>query len=130
MRAIDALRSVIQVLNHDDEDSRQLWNLLSGLRGPDNYNQGLKNQTTARLRHTIGILGREPNSYEIIALLPGELLGPNGTVVSADAPPAPYDAEELAIRNNAGSHFATHIRVAFEAVEYFRQEGLNLLTKS
>lgn len=49
------LDAVVKFLNVEDEESTMLWNILTALRGPDSEDFRLKLDTTARLRHAIGL---------------------------------------------------------------------------
>jgi hypothetical protein len=49
------LDGVVAFLNKGNDDSKMLWNVLTALRGPDNGDEKLKENTTMRLRHAIGL---------------------------------------------------------------------------
>jgi hypothetical protein len=50
------IKDVVAILNNSTgRPPRQLWAILSALRGPDNDSWGLKQHTTAKIRHAIGI---------------------------------------------------------------------------
>jgi hypothetical protein len=53
--AKSVLESVVSVLNSDTDDAGILWDILTALRGPDNSDDKVKNKTTARIRHVIGL---------------------------------------------------------------------------
>jgi hypothetical protein len=63
--AKSVLEQVVAVLNNRDtisglEESNRLWSILTALRGPDQkYSYDLKNATTARIRHAIGLKGTD-----------------------------------------------------------------------
>jgi hypothetical protein len=63
-RAKELIEQIVKVLNEDsktfdlgDEESggRALWDILTALRGPDNGNYHLKEETTAKIRAGIGL---------------------------------------------------------------------------
>ena len=54
------LASIVKFLQVEDEESVDLWAILTALRGPDSGDYAVKQATTARLRHVIGL--REYNS--------------------------------------------------------------------
>lgn len=49
------LAQIVKFLQVGDEESADLWNILTALRGPDSGNNELKQATTSRLRHVIGL---------------------------------------------------------------------------
>jgi hypothetical protein len=53
------LEQIVKFLQTDDQESENLWNILTALRGPDidsgNLQEDVKNRTTARIRGTIGL---------------------------------------------------------------------------
>lgn len=49
------LQHIVKVINLGDNNSRDLWNVLTALRGPDNELQNIKESTTAVIRHKIGL---------------------------------------------------------------------------
>lgn len=51
----EVLDLVVAILN--GQNGRQLWHILTALRGPDNGNPGLKDKTTAEVRGALGIKG-------------------------------------------------------------------------
>jgi hypothetical protein len=117
MNAIEALKAVVEVLNHDDDDSRLLWHILTALRGPDNSDKNLKEATTARLRHAIGI--KHCPRY----CGPHRPYGSNGALLSTEPLPSSSDVYETVLQS-AGSHFANHILKAIITIEYFQAKQL------
>jgi hypothetical protein len=98
------LDSIISFLNNAPyEESRQLWDVLTALRGPDDNNTSLKSITTARIR---GVLGLRPN-------------GAAGAVVD-DGVPIHNDASgydmfyklKETVDNTVSYHFAKHYAYA------------------
>jgi len=76
-RAKRLLKSLVEFINvgGNDDYSRAMWAILTALRGPDDGNPGLKYQTTARLRYTIG-LGPH-NGFDVSKeplVLPGDVV--------------------------------------------------------
>ena len=102
------LDSIISFLNNAPyEESRQLWDVLTALRGPDDNNTGLKSVTTARIR---GVLGLRPN-------------GASGAVVDNGAPvhseASGYDMFyklKESVNESVLYHFAKHYAHAVAAL--------------
>lgn len=57
-RAADAknlIDTIVAFINVHDEASKSVWDILTALRGPDTGDGKLKEETTARLRHAVGL---------------------------------------------------------------------------
>lgn len=52
---VKLIEQIVESLNFQDEESRNLWYVLTALRGPDNEGSALKAETTAKLRRAIGL---------------------------------------------------------------------------
>lgn len=104
--------TIVRVLNGPRDQAKQLWDVLTVLRGPDNDDSELKAITTAPLRGAIGI---RP--------------GASGAIVNNKQPfAANLDVTEggqdwyamldtLAKKHNAQDHFGTHYRAALNTLK-------------
>ena len=104
--------TVVRVLNGPRDEAKQLWDILTILRGPDNDDGYLKVITTAPLRGAIGI---RP--------------GASGAIVNNSKPfAANLDVTEggqdwypmldtLAKKHNAQYHFSVHYRAALNTLK-------------
>ena len=89
------LEAIVTFVNVHDEHSKNLWNVLSALRGPDEDNLGhVKFDTTGVIRHTVGIIP-----------------GPTWMVAVPDA-----QRYANARKTLEDSHFVIHARRAFIAL--------------
>jgi hypothetical protein len=104
----NVLNLIVKILNGPRAEARQLWDVLTILRGPDNDDLDLKEKTTAALRGAIGLFSNSRT----------------GAVVSSEKPFG-YNFDlwngsndyyrlisELTKQHNAQKHFAIHYRSA------------------
>lgn len=49
------LKRIMKFLHRDDDQSKNLWHVLTALRGPDEGSFDVKDATTAVLRHALGL---------------------------------------------------------------------------
>lgn len=96
------LKRIVEFLNYnagDDDDSDNLWNVLSALRGPDvdDHMEALKLSTTSVIRHAIG-------------------LATSRLVIESDAPHKLSVRLMLDEHSRANGHFTWHAKQAFEAL--------------
>lgn len=97
------LRNVVEFINYDDSVSRNVWDILTALRGPDNNNDVLKELTTCRLRFKLGF--KEGDSL--------------GFIVNSDGVPLAPALEAVKNRYGVGAvsiHFQGHFDKAIQAV--------------
>lgn len=105
--AREMLLEITDFLNHGNgQEAKKLWDVLSAFRGPDNenYNDNLKDKTTAIIRRVSGIeesvLGRVyPNGGNIQEVL--------RLIVSNIDDPSKIDE-----CNKMWNHFGSHVRKA------------------
>lgn len=94
-RLLKDLRTFFQHQNEDDRG--KLWDILTGLRGPDDGNDDTKVATTAVIRY---------------AFLGGDFPQPNGAIVEPDAEQSLKDRLPM----DDWSHFRNHAMRAFMAL--------------
>lgn len=89
--ATDMIKLIGEFLDRNDKESRDLWDVLAALRGPDvsSIKQDIKRRTTSRIRHAIGI--REAESI-------------NGAIVTS----GPIDIRPNEDSEIHGYHFVGH----------------------
>jgi hypothetical protein len=105
----EMLKIIVEFLNRDDLESRQLWHVLTALRGPDKCDDNkelLKKSTTCVIRTKIGLNKTSPSNY-----------GPNGAMVYADTEDGPQVRMDATNRTSGVSpHFISHAELAFEVL--------------
>jgi hypothetical protein len=99
------LKEVVRELNRGN---RELWHILTALRGPDSGNKQLKDYTTARIRAVIGMMYSGMSSKN-----------DEHEQTFASVNPAPLAGEERFERNKLleRGHFRLHFLRAQEAIE-------------
>lgn len=112
------LDPVVEFLNQDNNESQELWNILTALRGPDNEDSILKSLTVARIRYAIGLkpMATQPNSFHLannFGVVDGNpaLAGPNGALISNL--PLPNYADLKVVESY---HFRDHVLNAINAI--------------
>lgn len=95
------LKQIVKFLNEAGPESRELWDVLTALRGPDNNREIDKNAATAVIRHAVGLKGYT-RDYSFVVL-----------------PDSVQSAEQRQVleREIVDSHFRRHAQLAFEALE-------------
>lgn len=98
----ELLQPIVEEVNSRSRIGRDLWFLLTALRGPDDTSdeaKQLKHHTTARLRHALGFNG---DAYEF----------------DTNSSPLPKLTDiEREKRDDPNRHFKAHFRLAVEAFE-------------
>jgi hypothetical protein len=104
---------IVKTLNGPRAESKQLWDVLTILRGPDNDDHNLKEETTAALRGAIGLLSGSGTG----AVVSNEK--PFGHNFSLWTGSTDYYRliSELTKQHNAQEHFAIHYRSALIALK-------------
>lgn len=103
------LKQIVAVVNQNDANSRDLWDILTGLRGPDREkSHDIKGTTTARLR---GQLGFEAMGYFDVNTEEAKELDI-------------YRADEATV-DIVGYHFTNHYNQALSALKYigYKKDG-------
>jgi hypothetical protein len=104
MKRKQMLAALKEFLSKEGDPQRDVWNILTALRGPDDMGGRLKNATTGVIRYAL--LGfRGSRNHENFLIAHGCLYGP--------------DCEEYAKfrRETSTSHFEQHARAAFMALD-------------
>lgn len=117
----EALQPVIDLLNKNNLDSRDLWAILCALRGPDNGDTYLKEETTERFRFALGIKPLPEDPVCKLYLRQGEISGPGGMLLSKNPLPSTalargFQTEAEVAAESGGRHFALHFREATDAL--------------
>jgi hypothetical protein len=104
---------IVTVLKGPRSEAKQLWDILTALRGPDDCNIELKEITTAAIRAAIG-LGQNSVGAVVNSSRPfGADLN-----LSADFTPDYYKLQELLVDDyKAQYHFVIHYRQALQALK-------------
>lgn len=101
------LTDIDDLLAQGDVEARQLWALLSALRGPDEENKYSKTDTTARIRAAMF-----PLTWSRSVAEDDRWTYPHGA--QYERPYDPFvldDTLEVAVREN-GDHFLSHVKQA------------------
>jgi hypothetical protein len=129
----EILGLIVEFLEQGDDSSRQLWSILTALRGPDqNRNRvdefdaatRLKHLTTAKIRRAIGMRFNPEIPADIADGKPARL-GPGNTDVPLGTPDdefyrlRAYKTELRAEFPNSDPHFRDHVAKALLALEKF-----------
>lgn len=105
------LRDAVEIINNGDSaEARNLWGVLSALRGPDSERYGLKQETTAKIRSAIGI------SYDNVASIDSTDSKPE-TLVSTVEELVPTRYLNKVDIDAAHTHFKAHYRFAVDALK-------------
>lgn len=99
---------IITVLNREDENAKDLWNILTALRGPDSGHCELKKATTAVLRYNLG-LGASHTPH-LGYWMQGTAMAVQGTLDLSE-----IRAELLSVYSDANLHFIQHFESAVQA---------------
>lgn len=99
-KAKKLLKSIVDLLNENNEASKSLWDVLTALRGPDDNNGKLKDLTTTRIRGAIGMSDDFTRA-----------------IVSHETPG--YVGAEPENRVANSGHFRDHYMAAYRALPYF-----------
>lgn len=106
-RAKKIIDDAVALFNAIDSNAyfpgRNLWNVLTALRGPDSEDQELKRKTTSNLRGAIGMDQFTTNT---------------GAIVTKDNVLELEEQDDL-MRTERTSHFGYHYRMATKALKYF-----------
>lgn len=106
------IRDAVKIFNSGAEsEARNLWAVLSALRGPDSANYTLKQETTSKIRSVIGILNDNNVSIDSMRSKPESLVSFVSQLKPIDNYLSEKDIEEVQ------THFASHYRYAVEALE-------------
>jgi hypothetical protein len=113
------LEPIVEALNKNDRTAKQLWDILSALRGPDieprhfatQYDYlsltTVKELTTERIRFAIGLRGSRYSG--------AELGGVHGALLSENPLPSPSDAQKEGAK--LSDHFSYHVLNAIQAIQ-------------
>lgn len=83
----------------DKTAARNLWNILTALRGPDSDNTTVKQYTTAQIRYLVGEISKTPFAHTNV-----------GAIVQEFKP------TQFGKHKDTNDHFRAHIRYALEAL--------------
>jgi len=110
----ETLDSIVKILKGPRTEAKQLWDILTALRGPDSDNNDLKAITTASIRGAIGL-----NQNNVGAITNNEK--PFGADLDLNAGSQGYyeiaDKLRANFRDQAQFHFISHYRAALTALK-------------
>lgn len=111
----ETVKEVLEIIDaflmRDDHESRDLWRILTALRGPDNDDERLKKTTTAVIRSKA--FPRCHNKFS----QGGAFYSVNGAIFAKrEQLEAGVDHTILGSIENGGWHFASHIESAESAL--------------
>jgi len=99
------LDAIVKFLNVGDQESVNLWGVLTALRGPDSGNDEIKGLTTSRLRHDIGLREYSNEFYGYFLTNAQPLVAYKGDISPA----------------SASLHFVSHFNEAVRSLQNLRE---------
>jgi hypothetical protein len=103
------LKQITEFVNIGDRASEIIWDIMTGLRGPDNGNGAVKDRTTARLRYAAGFRTSNINI--------GELYFTPGFIVDDGVPPKYLTSTLTLTPGTIEHHFAHHYNEAYTGLK-------------